>query len=237
MPVRHQRGALIRRARAGGVDAGRGVRGPPAALLAGVRQPRRGRAPAPGPLLPALGGAVDRAADRGRRSGRSWWRSGARSAAALAVRATRCRSPRCGCSAPPAWWRSTSRRSSSRACSRPATRAGWSASSATAAGGRSRRRSPSAWCLPPRSTAPAGCSRRSPDALGARDVPTASHARRPAVVADARLRPSSLPRPRRWPTAGPGAVLPRLIAEPSLPCSRGAVRSPDRGGTTVKASP
>ena len=59
-----------------------------------------------------------------------------------------------------------------------ASRLAWSGSSATAAGGRSRRRWRSGWCSPPRSTARVACSGRSPTVARERVTITG---RRPAV--------------------------------------------------------
>ena len=72
-------------------------------------------------------------------------------------RVTPFRSPRCGWYARLVWWGSTSRRSFSRVCSRPDIPAAWPASSATAAGGRCRRRWRLGWCWPRCSTVRAGC--------------------------------------------------------------------------------
>ena len=88
-------------------------------------------------------------------------------------------------------------RSSSRGCLRPGTRPDWSASSDTAAGGRCRRRSPSAWCSPQCSTALGGRCRRSPSADPARPGFAAR-----AFPCRARLTARRPPGWRRSPTAG-----------------------------------
>ena len=103
-----------------------------------------------------------------------------------------------------------------RGCSQPGTRRGWPASSATAAGGRCRRRCASGWCSPPCFTGRAGCCTK----LRAARRGAPSRGRRRAAAVARHRRPSPLVL-RRWRWDGRAAVLlAELAASPARASSR-----------------
>ena len=167
---------------------------------------------APGALVSAFGGAVDRVVDRGRR-GRVLVGVGAGAGGPDALfGAIRCRWPRYGSCAGCACWRSTSRRSSWRVCSRLGIRLGWREFSGMAAGGRSRPRRVSVWCSRRSSTARAGCWTKSRSEASVRSPVGHGVPPRRAAGAMRCCRGS-----RRWLRAGRAAALQASADRASFP--------------------